>query len=93
MDIGRTKGGAALALYDVGSREKASLYGVLTIDDSGRVTDFVEKPTDPPTSLISTACYYFAPGAVAAKTPESEGRPPAAKQGVGREWQSGNSSP
>jgi len=68
LELGRARHGAALALYDIGSKEKASLYGVVDIvnsgDDKGRVRDFLEKPENPPTTLVSTACYYFSPEAV-----------------------------
>ncbi len=50
---------SVLALYDVGSRERASLYGVVELDQSGRVVSLVEKPREPPSTLVSTACYIF----------------------------------
>ncbi|MFB6117135.1 sugar phosphate nucleotidyltransferase [Halosegnis sp.] len=51
-------GAPTLAAYDVGSREKATAYGVIDVDD-GRVVDFEEKPADPPSTLVSIACYAF----------------------------------
>lgn len=50
---------AANVLYDVGSRELAKLYGVCALDDRSRITSFVEKPKDPPSSLASTCIYYW----------------------------------
>ena len=47
-----------LAAYDVGSRQDASAYGVIDVDGD-RVVDFQEKPDDPPSSLVSIACYAF----------------------------------
>jgi glucose-1-phosphate thymidylyltransferase len=47
-----------LAAYDVGSRQDASAYGVIDVDGD-RVLDFQEKPDDPPSSLVSIACYAF----------------------------------
>ena len=47
-----------LAAYDVGSREQASDYGVVSIEE-GLVTDFEEKPAEPDSSLVSIACYGF----------------------------------
>ena len=47
-----------LAAYDVGSRQKASAYGVIDVDGD-QVVDFQEKPDDPPSSLVSIACYAF----------------------------------
>ena len=34
-------------------------YGVVCMNTAGRVTEFVEKPDDPPTTLVSTGIYYF----------------------------------
>lgn len=56
----RTKGTAsAVAVRDVGSLELASHYGVVDLDEDGRVLSFVEKPADPPSSLAATATYLF----------------------------------
>jgi glucose-1-phosphate thymidylyltransferase len=56
----RSKGRAsAVAVRDVGSRELAAQYGIVALDGDGRVTDFVEKPADPPSTLAATATYLF----------------------------------
>jgi glucose-1-phosphate thymidylyltransferase len=56
----RGKGRAsAIAVRDVGSRELASQYGVVALDADARVTDFVEKPADPPSTLAAIATYLF----------------------------------
>ena len=47
-----------LAAYDVGSPAAASEYGVVELDGD-HVVDFQEKPDDPPSSLVSIACYGF----------------------------------
>jgi len=47
-----------LAAYDVGSRERAKSYGLITVDGD-RVVDFQEKPDDPDSTLVSIACYAF----------------------------------
>ncbi|ELZ13129.1 nucleotidyl transferase [Haloterrigena salina JCM 13891] len=47
-----------LAAYDVGSREKATSYGLVELEDE-RVVDFQEKPDDPNSTLVSIACYAF----------------------------------
>lgn len=47
-----------IATYDLGSRESASQYGVVTVTD-GQISDFQEKPEKPRSPLISTACYAF----------------------------------
>jgi glucose-1-phosphate thymidylyltransferase len=56
----RDKGTAsAVAVRDVGSLELASQYGVVDLDDDGRMRSFVEKPADPASSLAATATYVF----------------------------------
>ncbi|WP_462203343.1 mannose-1-phosphate guanylyltransferase [Frankia sp. CcWB3] len=34
-------------------------FGVVPVDDDGRVTAFLEKTPDPPTNLINAGCYVF----------------------------------
>ncbi len=58
LDYFEEKGTAALAAYDVGSREKAKSYGLVELEDE-RVVDFQEKPDDPKSTLVSIACYAF----------------------------------
>jgi len=56
--------GPTLAAYDVGDPADATSYGVLEMDGD-RVAELQEKPDDPPSSLVSIACYAFpadAPG-------------------------------
>lgn len=50
--------GPCLAAYDVGSREAATAYGLVTVDGD-RVVDFQEKPDEPASTLVSIACYAF----------------------------------
>lgn len=50
---------AATVLYDVGTPELARLYGVVDLDDASRITSFVEKPENPPTTLVSTCVYLW----------------------------------
>jgi len=50
---------SALAVHDVGSRELAKHYGIVALDGASRVVDFVEKPSDPPSTLAATATYLF----------------------------------
>jgi glucose-1-phosphate thymidylyltransferase len=50
---------SAVALYDCKSRELASQYGVATVDENGRITDFVEKPPLAPSTLVATAAYLY----------------------------------
>lgn len=56
----RAKGRAsAVAVRDVGSLELAAHYGIVALDGDGRLTDFVEKPADPPSTLAATATYLY----------------------------------
>ena len=48
-----------VAVYDVGTKEKASLYGIVDIADNGIITRFLEKPEEPPSTLAATAFYIF----------------------------------
>jgi glucose-1-phosphate thymidylyltransferase len=50
---------SAIAVRDVGSRELASRYGVVDVDDDSRVRAFVEKPPDPPSTLAAIATYIY----------------------------------
>jgi len=58
LDFFESAGTSTLAAYDVGSRRRASEYGVIELDGD-RLVDFQEKPDDPPSSLVSIACYAF----------------------------------
>jgi len=51
-----------IAIYDVGDLERAKRYGTVLLDSSGRVIKMIEKPENPETTLISTACYAFPRG-------------------------------
>lgn len=45
-------------VYNV-PREDASRFGILALDSQQRVTDFWEKPENPPATLASTGIYIF----------------------------------
>ena len=49
---------AVLAVEEVAS-EVAATNGVIETDDAGRVTGIVEKPDDPPSTLVTTGCYVL----------------------------------
>ncbi|GAH01295.1 unnamed protein product, partial [marine sediment metagenome] len=55
----REKKGNVVALYDLKSIQKARSYGVARVDEEMRIIDFVEKPENPPSTLVSTACYML----------------------------------
>jgi glucose-1-phosphate thymidylyltransferase len=63
LDDFEARGAPTLAAYDVGSRERATSYGVVDLE-ADRVVDFQEKPADPPSTLVSIACYAFPADAV-----------------------------
>ena len=48
-----------LGVYDVGSLEEASKYGVVAVNDTGQITSFEEKPEHPQSTLIGIALYYY----------------------------------
>ncbi|MFM8420715.1 MAG: nucleotidyltransferase family protein [Verrucomicrobiota bacterium] len=48
-----------LGVHDVGSLDEARKYGVVDVDADGRVTSFVEKPSNPPSTTIGIALYYY----------------------------------
>ena len=55
----RAKQAPVLGIYDVGSLEQAKKYGVVDLDPEGRITKFEEKPSQPATTLIGIALYYY----------------------------------
>jgi glucose-1-phosphate thymidylyltransferase len=60
VEFARSRGTAsALAVYDCGDLELATHMGIVELDDASRVVYFVEKPSDPPSTLASTATYFF----------------------------------
>ncbi|MFC1861326.1 nucleotidyltransferase family protein [Chloroflexota bacterium] len=60
INFQRRKCSSVVACYDVLNKEIAkNKYGVLILDNNQRIIDFQEKPIEPKTSLISTACYIL----------------------------------
>jgi glucose-1-phosphate thymidylyltransferase len=51
----------AVPLHDVGDLELATHYGIADTDGEGRIVRFVEKPSDPPSTLASTLIYLLPP--------------------------------
>lgn len=50
---------ATLAVYDVGDLEAIKKYNNITVDSSGRITHFEEKPANPSSTLTGIALYYY----------------------------------
>ena len=48
-----------LGVYDVGSLDEARKYGVVELDADGRLIHFEEKPTQPRSTLLGVALYYY----------------------------------
>jgi len=48
---------SAVPLHDVGDLELATHYGIADTDAADRIVRFVEKPSDPPSTLASTLIY------------------------------------
>ncbi|MBI1884363.1 MAG: methionine adenosyltransferase [Chlamydiae bacterium] len=51
--------GTSLACFDLGDVKLATQYGVIALDRDGRIIKFLEKPKNPPNSLISTGVYGY----------------------------------
>lgn len=49
--------GSAIMLHDVKSRTVAQQLGIVSLDAAQRVVHFVEKPSEPPSTLASTLVY------------------------------------
>lgn len=48
-----------IGCFDVRSLPEASKMGVIKLDSNRKVIDFVEKPKDPPSTLISCGIYFY----------------------------------
>ena len=55
----RERNGSCVAVLDVKDPELAKKYGIVDVDENDRVTNFVEKPEVPPTTLCATATYLY----------------------------------
>lgn len=47
-----------VAVHDIGDRSKAGRYGVVRVEGH-KIVELEEKPAEPKSSLIATACYIF----------------------------------
>jgi glucose-1-phosphate thymidylyltransferase len=55
----REKKAPVLAVYDVGNLEEIKKYNSISIDDTGKITFFEEKPKAPTSTLTGIALYYY----------------------------------
>jgi len=59
--ISAYRGQPLLALCDIGDLERVrGRYGVALVED-GKIEEFQEKPKEPRSALVSTACYIYPP--------------------------------
>lgn len=59
INFARSKGSTAVCLRDVKDLEEAKKYGVVSLDENERVTEFEEKPKRPKSHLAAMCLYYF----------------------------------
>ena len=59
VDIFEKMGMDIVAVYDVGTHDRAKLYGIVDSGEDSIITRFLEKPEDPPSTLAATAFYIF----------------------------------
>jgi len=55
----REKKENVISLYNINSFKKAKNYGVVIIDKNKQIINFIEKPKNPLSTLVSTACYIL----------------------------------
>ena len=58
---GKPRPASAVPLHDVENLELATHYGIAKTDEDDRIIRFVEKPSDPPSTLASTLIYLLPP--------------------------------
>lgn len=60
IDFCEDKDGPVNVVYDINNHDIASSFGIVDTDKrNDKITDFKEKPEQPPSTLVSTACYFF----------------------------------
>lgn len=57
INSGNTKN-TLIAVHDIGDRSKATQFGVVRLDGN-KIIELEEKPANPKSSLVATACYVF----------------------------------
>jgi glucose-1-phosphate thymidylyltransferase len=55
----REKNAPVLAVYDVGNLEEIKKYNSISIDGTGKITFFEEKPKEPRSTITGIALYYY----------------------------------
>jgi len=59
LNLFRKVGKNTIIAYDVKEKEEASKMGVVSLNESKKVTSFIEKPVNPPTTLCAIAVYFY----------------------------------
>lgn len=59
LNLFRKTNKSTIIAYDVKEKEEASKMGVVSIDETKKVTSFVEKPESPATTLCAIAVYFY----------------------------------
>ncbi len=59
MEFQKKRNSPAVAVFDIRDYEKAKRFGNVKLDENHRIIEFTEKPPEPKSTLISTACYIF----------------------------------
>lgn len=57
----RPQPAAGVPLHDLGDLELATHYGITATDADDRIVHFIEKPSDPPSTLAATVAYLLPP--------------------------------
>ncbi|HLY26387.1 MAG TPA: glucose-1-phosphate adenylyltransferase [Aggregatilineales bacterium] len=73
LNFHRDKGADATICTIRVPMDEASRYGILDVNSEYRVTDFVEKPADPPSNLASMGVYVFHTDILSAMLEEDAG--------------------
>ena len=55
----RRKDGSAVALHRCPDRELVKQYSIVELDETDRITSFIEKPAHPTTDLVAIAIYLY----------------------------------
>lgn len=59
IDFYNNKKVPVVGVHALEDREAAKSFGVVTINSENKITEFQEKPMNPKSNLIATACYLF----------------------------------
>jgi len=59
IEISREENAVVFGVFDVESTELARKYGIVELDQNGKVVSFEEKPEHPKSTLASTGIYVF----------------------------------